>query len=244
MTQKLQFMYPLICSHFLWQIFDHILLYFRQTYLIFFLIFFQKLIVRTAFFKNFSYINRTILFEFQNGWNSSKFIFQRLIRFPKQFHIICSGTVNRNIDPFSGNLIKMNRWTSRNNPRAFSDIATHSIFVVTSVTGQSDRYHKVIHVISDKIKNNHILFSFTFSQASAKLLNKYNRWFGWSEHNDLIDFRNVDPLIKYIHGKNIVQLFFSAQVLGKLIDNLFSSLLTVFTCQNRSLVASLIKLLW
>ena len=77
--------------------------------------------------------------------------------------------------PLSGNLIEMNRARTRNHSAAFRDIAADIVLVITAVTGQRNRNHKVIPVISDEIQYNDIFFVLSFTKSPAKLLDEHDR---------------------------------------------------------------------
>ena len=69
----------------------------------------------------------------------------------------------------------MNRARTRNHSAAFRDIAADIVLVITAVTGQRNRNHKVIPIISDEIQYNDIFFVLSFTKSPAKLLDEYDR---------------------------------------------------------------------
>ena len=166
-SQHFQLMNSFVSYQFLWKIFYYNFFLIRQMHMIFCFIFFQKVMIRSALFKNFCHVYRSEFFKIPYCWNPSQLIFQSFIRFSKQLHIIGSCCINRRIDSLFWYFIKVNSRTSRNNSGSFSDVTAHCVFVIASVPRQSDRNHKVVHIIPNEIKNHYIFFSFIFSESSA-----------------------------------------------------------------------------
>ena len=118
----------------------------------------------------------------------------------------------------------MNRARTRNHSAAFRDIAADIVLVITAVTGQRNRNHKVIPVISDEIQYNDIFFVLGFSKSPAKLLDEHDRRLRRAEHDDLIDLRHVHTLGKYVYGNDVVQGilgFFSCQPFDRYCSRFF-----------------------
>ena len=102
----------------------------------------------------------------------------------------------------------MNRARTRNHSAAFRDIAADIVLVITAVTGQRNRNHKVIPIISDEIQYNDIFFVLGFSKSTTKLLDEHDRRLCRTKHDDLIDLRHVHTLGKYVYGNDVIQGIF------------------------------------
>ena len=95
---------------------------------------------------------------------------------------------------------------ARNDGAAFFYHLAKVVFVVRSVAGEGDRYQVVLLVIADEIEHEREIFGRVFSQASSELLYEHDGRFGFAQHDDLVERRNVDALVEDIHREDVLQL--------------------------------------
>ena len=81
------------------------------------------------------------------------------------------------------------------NSSTFHNVSTDIILVISPITGQSNWYHKIIIIVSNKIQYYHILFTICFTETTAKLLYKNNRRLCRPKHNYLIDLNYINTFI-------------------------------------------------
>src|SRR5699024_294703 len=85
-------------------------------------------------------------------------------------------------------------------------LAADLIFSKRSFSEQRDGNEEVVFIVPDEVNDPQMIFTFTLTQATPKLLGKNDAGLRGAEHHYLVDRPNINTFIKNIDGEEVVQL--------------------------------------
>ena len=99
----------------------------------------------------------------------------------------------------------------------------------------------MVFIVTDKINNLQIALCLALTQTTAKLLYKNNSRLRRTQHNNLIDGRNIYTFIQNINREKIIKLIYAILVAFKTLDKPCTLFLTCSTSQKSCFFAMLVK---
>ena len=125
-------------------------------------------------------------------------------------------------DALLGYLVERDGRTARDRRAALLHHAAQPILVVGAIARKRDGDQVVLLVVADEVEHQRIRLAREFPQAAPELLHEHDGGFGLSQHDDLVQRRDIDALVHDIDRENVLQLAALKPLDGRIANRLGS----------------------
>ena len=109
-------------------------------------------------------------------------------------------------DALLGHLVERDGRAPRDHRAALLHHAAQPVLVVSAIARKRDGNQVVLLVVTDEVEHQRIRLAGKLPQAAPELLHEHNGGLGLSQHDDLVQRRDIDALVHDIDRENVLQL--------------------------------------
>ena len=186
------------------------------------LVLFEKRMVGAELLEELDGIDRAVPVEVEQAGNAAELGLELLVARADELRVVDARAVDRLIDALSHDRIEVHARGARNLPEVDGERAAHVVLVVGAVVGERHRNEEVRLVVPNEVENDDELLVGRLSQAAAELLHEDDRALRRTQHDHLVDFRDVDAFGEDVDREDVVEAIL-AHAVRETVDCLFAN---------------------